>query len=108
MKASEILKAAKAKIATPETWTQGVYATDKYANVTTGYDRSATCFCSVGALQSVMHVSREREDAYDILRMAMGRAVPLFNDNHTHAEVMAKWDEAIALAEAEEAANATS
>ena len=35
----------------------------------------------------------------------MGYPISRFNDTHTHAEVMAKWDEAIALAEADEVEN---
>ncbi len=109
MKASEILVAAKAKIAQPENWTKGAYARDAEGSLAETNSSEAFCFCMVGALQSV----DDREHHY------ARRAVPFltrvvcelsptdswlttFNDTHEHHEVLQAFDVAIRLAQDDE------
>lgn len=110
MNVVEVLKAAKAKIDTPEKWTKGYYARAKDGNIRDATDKDACSFCSMGAIYSITdHMPEhgvllaERVGAY--LIAAMGTTVVDFNDRRAkdHEEVMAAWDRAIALAEAEAA-----
>lgn len=101
MKTSELLKAAKAKIAYEKCWTQGASARDAIGDAVDYTHDSAVCYCSTGILtkllpKSPQHVWRK---AWDALSKATCGFIAVYNDNHTHAEVMAKWDEAIKLAE---------
>lgn len=98
MKPSEQLRAGKALIATPETWTQGEWARNTQLHKVNVYSPKAVCWCSIGAALKV-DIS---EDALHHLRIAAGELVWMFNDRHTHAEVMEMWDRAIALAEKDE------
>lgn len=102
MKPSEILRKAKALIDTPEKWTQGFFALDINGKPVSENEFYACKFCSVGAILRTERVLTNRIPAYDYLGKTMGTYIDKFNDTHTHAEVMAKWDEAIALAEADE------
>ena len=107
MKHSEALKAAKAVIANPENWTQGWYY--KYKNGTSckRYE-DAECFCSLGALRKVndcyddyyLNGTLYLDLALETLNVKAG-SVFIFNDTHSHAEVMALFDKAIELAEKE-------
>lgn len=108
-KISEVLKEAKQLISKPENWTTGVYARDAEGiKVDTGNAR-ATCFCSLGAVFFVAKQSKlsfpQRADIIQHIKEANGLTSPVheYNDTHTHAEVMALWDKAIAAAEAQEA-----
>ena len=98
---SEILRKAKALIDTPEKWTQGAFARDRIGNQTLNLNDKAVCFCSAGALGRLNALDYQSIKIINYLAGVMGDIVG-FNDTHTHAEVMAKWDEAIALAEADE------
>lgn len=99
MKPSEILRKAKALIDTPEKWTQKAIARESLGIVVKFDAHNATRLDSLGALARVDFYNVGKPIGY--LNQAMGNIVT-FNDTHTHAEVMAKWDEAIALAEADE------
>ncbi len=93
------LIAAKALIDAPEKWCQGT--TSK------SYPDGSIGRCAFGALVAVNY---RREDnrlfrgAYNALlgeipsSATMATSVERFNDTHTHAEVMALWDRAIARA----------
>lgn len=103
MKQSEILIKAKGLIDTPEKWTQGEFARSEKGLSVQPTSPRATCFCSVGAIRKIgsrgcggVHIS------YDLLSGVMGGSVINFNDTHTHAEVMAAWDEAIKIAREKE------
>jgi hypothetical protein len=102
MTPSEILRKAKALIDTPEKWTKGSNARSMGGFKVSAYDESACKFCSIGALSKANNGDKRYSDIYYYLDAAMVTRVSAFNDTHTHAEVMAKWDEAIALAEADE------
>lgn len=95
------LRAAKALIAAPATWTQGNYALDQDEQPVRADDPDAVCFCSIGAIECLS----KNVDSWQ-QRGALKDAVPIgssiisFNDSHTHAEVMGVWNKAIATAEA--------
>jgi hypothetical protein len=94
---SEVLRAARALIDTPEKWSPD------------GWGDGDTR-CAVHALDStdgvLRHLSGQvhvADPAFQALSRAMGGYPGDFNDSHTHAEVMAAYDRAIAHAEAAEA-----
>jgi hypothetical protein len=104
MKPSEILRAARAKIATPERWTKGQFARDA-TGYWVSYDNSdAVGWCAEGAVYAVLLGHVKADDLFVFLDRASGGNTPFFNDapSTTHADVMAMFDRAIALAEAEE------
>lgn len=91
----EILVAARAIIANEKNWTQGAYAKDKDGMSTGVICSNAVCFCSIGAIRKITMSS----DAMEVLRNHMEDSIIAFNDGHTHKEVLAAWDEAIASLE---------
>ena len=98
---AEVLRAARAKIEKPEHWTQGVLSRD--ANGTPSFyaaaHTKAVCWCASGAIFSAAGES-DPLDALDAFRSMINGSIPQFNDTHTHAEVLAAFDKAIAAAEA--------
>ena len=92
----EILSAARAIIANEENWTQGRYAKDKDGSSIGVNCSSAVCFCSIGAIYKI---TMSPSHAMEVLRKHMGDSIMAFNDGHTHKEVLAAWDEAIASLE---------
>lgn len=115
MKTSEFLIKAKSLIADPKHWTQEHYARDNEGNICYWDDSGAVCFCSVGALYETSGYTHQGSRngihpvdplltrAYTYLDDAIGyTSIPLFNDKHTHEQVMQMWDKAIAQAIADE------
>ena len=114
----EILKAARQVIEKPEHWTQGQYArTAENAGVSYSNPR-AFCFCSQGAILKASHdqslkgtaeFSYNKDDLVPEIdeaitrldQFCVGGGIEQFNDapGRTHAEVLAKFDEAIASLE---------
>ena len=92
----EILVAARAIIANEENWTQGAYAKDKDGSSIGVNYSNAVCFCSIGAIRKITMFPF---DAMKVLRNHMEDSIIAFNDGHTHKEVLAAWDEAIASLE---------
>ena len=103
MSALDILKAARAKIAKPENWTQRAYQRDKNGNSLSVWDaQAATCWCARGAIWSIDPKGR-LTDAFKALELSVpDQTVTVFNDTHTHAEVLAAFDSAIAAEEAKQ------
>lgn len=102
-KTSELLREAKALIDTPDKWMQGEYCNES------SYEDS-TCFCSLGAIKKTLGRIVKYESDTNRVSIALGKVIPggyrniaSWNDESTHDQVMAKWNEAIALAEKEEA-----
>lgn len=107
MKTSEFLIESKKLIDTPYKWTQNALARDKNGNEVSHVRESAVCFCSIGAL---CHTWATKEDAnsYNIPAaeeyLLKSRddtsysSISVYNDTHTHVEVMEWWDKAIAAA----------
>lgn len=101
MSVKEILIKAKELINTPEKWMQEDYHND-----------DKTCFCTIGAVAHVSGVcngSAVKCPATDYLRNAVESelkqfdTVAVYNDTHTHADVMAMFDKAIEAAAKDEA-----
>jgi hypothetical protein len=100
----ELLREARALIDTPEKWTQGAFARDGKGDRVDELDKRACRFCASGATSRVTGIkSPAITPAYKAIQRAMGVGVfevSVFNDQHTHAEVLAAFDKAIAAEEA--------
>lgn len=86
---ADILRAAKARIGTPERWCKGTEAAYE------GWKLDGPTCAAFSLI--------DKRDAYDALcRAAGGACLPSWNDapERTHAEVMAVFDRAIAAEEA--------
>lgn len=113
MNTVELLKAARAKIEKPENWTQGAFAKNAEGhNTFLGHDDyvNVTCWCAWGAVEEAAGSGvRYSGDAMQALHCALPEGtewVPDFNDSHTHEEVLALFDRAIASEEAKTAKEA--
>lgn len=102
-----LLKAARKQIERPESWTQGHYARDASARKVHALDPTATRWCASGALAVVNNGFGAVElDALEMLGRVLengvygNRTVADYNDSCTHEEVLALFDDAIALSEA--------
>jgi hypothetical protein len=100
-----VLTHARDLIADPKKWTRDAYARTAKGVITGIGDEDAECFCAQGAIQRAARLSKA-VPAYDATEAAR-KALPAkyshienFNDAHgtTHADVMAFFDSAIALA----------
>ncbi|MBN7804871.1 hypothetical protein JZX86_05770 [Agrobacterium rosae] len=105
----QILRDARALIADEKNWTQGDYAKNSFGHSTGVKNENANCFCAIGALAKVQGIS-PNDDITGASFLALeasggaeklGFIVARFNDDHTHAEVIALFDRAIARAESE-------
>ncbi len=109
MLTSEVLIAAKARIDTPSKWAQGWFWYDADGEKMFGaaHERSRiTSCCSSGAIELACDFNViDSARAHEYLHRAMRRSVAVFNDTHTHAEVMVKFDKAIASAQQDEEAS---
>jgi hypothetical protein len=104
----ETLKAARQLISDPAKWTQRFKALDEFALPVDPKSERAICFCALGAMQNVTGLSRYHRPVFDAAEV-LNRKLPLYvtlsddeadftdyNDTHTHAEVLALFDAAIA------------
>ena len=108
----EILKEARATLATPGKWTRGALARSSLKACVDPCSEEANAFCTVGALQRAAHVTYEPcVDAHRAAAYAQARSelratlasrddVPSlthWNDHYTrqHAEVLELFDETI-------------
>ena len=89
----------------PERWTKGAYARDSKGRIIFGDDKKAVCFCTIGAHQHVLGDGDSwYSDDVDSMFERIGiQIVSEWNDDPstTHADILAKLDEAIAVARAE-------
>lgn len=96
MNTLEILTAARAKIADEKNWCQGEYARD-VDGVSTGANNSEACsWCSFGSIASIVGGFKGVYTSSEFLEKFMGDDIAKYNDSHTHSEVLAAWDWAIA------------
>lgn len=95
MTTREILIAARALIAAPEGWTQGEYARDADGCAVDPDNPDAVCFCALGAIERACERGIDGDEAIQAIQRIVG-LVAGFNDTHTHAAVVAMFDEAIA------------
>jgi hypothetical protein len=99
----EIMRAARALITPPGSWTQREAARDIDGQSTFPLYDDAICFCSLGAIDRAMGPERfyvQNALADHILRKYK-QGVVAWNDHptRTHAEVLAEFDEVIAKLE---------
>jgi len=100
MNALEVLTSARALISDPARWTQGHAARDTSGSFTGATRDDATCWCTIGACVRVADGGFS-EHVCELLTRAAGTSqIGSFNDTHTHAEVLAMFDQAITLAKA--------
>lgn len=119
MKAVTVLKKARKLIAKRENWCQGSEAEDEDCNVCLNpKDRSAAAFCMIGAIERVadtaesaglakLVLGKEIRGFKDYLKYSedpvacMDSAIADYNDDdrRRHADVLKKFDKAIARAE---------
>lgn len=95
----ELLKDARRKISLPENWTQGEMARSSEGKEVNPYSIHAVSWCMAGALQSFEGAAGE---AWLFMTKALGvNSLVHINDNPqtSHADIMAMFDRAIALAE---------
>jgi hypothetical protein len=97
----EILKAARELLAVPERWTKGAFGRD--SNDLSRFLLSvhkAVCFCSQGAIESVQLLALDQAKEIAAL-FGFATWSQVWNDapERTHAEVLARFDEAIAKLE---------
>lgn len=119
MTTAELLRAARALIAVPERWTQRATARDRAGAWCGAGDPRAARWCPDGALRNRVYrgkkswplgLRRDRARAYVAALRALEAAIGVpvlqhWNDapGRTHAQVVAAFSMAIALAEREEA-----
>lgn len=101
----EILSKAKDLISDPAKWTTGAsYRDAKGRDVS--YSAKVCSFCAIGAINAIanptasVRIWPEQEEAFTLLqRVIVANSddgyISAFNDNHTHAEVLAMFDLAI-------------
>ncbi len=106
METVEILEKARELISDESRWTKGEYARDDRGQDIEFNDPGACAFCALGA---VLVASGAEDDCDSVTADADRRLtqevggsfindVARFNDSHTHAEVLALFDRAIAAA----------
>lgn len=109
MKPLTVLRRARALITLPKNWTQDAYARNKRALPVSQEDPTACRWCAIGAISKVTRTAKNaavcysaRNAAAQFFSDAAGQHVVAFNDAATtkHADVLAVFDKAIALAKA--------
>lgn len=97
--ALEIIKSARELISDPERWSQGWYARDKRGDWTNFNSPTACKWCAMGAIRKMANADYEGYCVYLFALVGGAWELDDFNDNHTHAEVLALFDKAIAKLE---------
>lgn len=97
-----LLVAARAKIDTPDKWCKGVLAMDVHGCPVGEKSSKARRWCALGCVQSVAGDDNLDDIAVGFLYRNVGH-ISTFNDDEetTHADVLAMFDLAIALARKE-------
>lgn len=86
MSLREMLEATKAEIDKPQKWCRGI-------------SKDHRRICAVNAIDRLALAPRDYNRVIAALHTATnGRSIAEFNDTHTHAEIMALFDQAIAQA----------
>lgn len=101
MNIKELLIKARSFIENKDSWTQGYFAKNSDGFGINPDNENAVCFCSWGAMEKAAGHRLDLEDDNSLrhLKQFMDYNIPKFNDHHTHAEVLAAFDAAIAAAE---------
>lgn len=93
----DILKATREKISDPRHWTQGFFALDRKGFPTPALSEDAVSWCLEGALLNAC--TENYSKAWNVIVEIAGDIPTRFNDSHTHADVIALLDKAIAECE---------
>jgi hypothetical protein len=101
MNALEVLKAARERIAVPERWTQGCAARTSSGEPRFTGDPDAARWCAIGSIFHDHPYLTAATDAYAAVVDVVKGNLSEFNDSHTHSEVLAAFDRAIAKLESE-------
>lgn len=106
MTAAEVLRAARDMISDPKNWTRHQNARDAAGNPVLAWSADAVCWCSYGAVEAADPKYSTTCDPDDFLHSAVdekcpGLGVAEFNDSAEHADVLAVFDRAIEIAEAQ-------
>lgn len=103
MNTVEILRAARALIENPANWTKEHLARDLDDSSVLPSSGDAVCWCAAGAVMRA--ASDDAGPAYTLARDELIHALPEghtslvnFNDDSGHADVLALFDRAIAIA----------
>jgi hypothetical protein len=101
----EILVAARELISDPDHWAKGYFAFDKYNQRISPENKQAVKWCLVGAIRHsepegyANSIAAAQRIVSDLLADLPDASLPgylgLFNDQHSHEEVLAVLDEAI-------------
>ncbi len=95
---TEILIEARKLIEREENWTQEAFARQANGNNAYLHGPFACKFCTIGAVRRVTSDElTTKEKALDALRSVAQVPLAIFNDAHTHAEVLQLFDKAIKL-----------
>ncbi len=103
MKISEALKIARARIATPDKWTQKCVARNTFGTPCYENSTNATCWCAAVAIRLAAPELFVKSLAFCEAVLPHGVSVPWFNDHNSHGEVLEMFDRAIVKAIASEA-----
>jgi hypothetical protein len=96
----ETLKAARKLIIDPSHWTQGAFGRDSAGRKRwDGFHPDCTRWCASGALEKVTGKPLPKSAMRPLQEVMDSVDIATFNDHHTHAEVLAAFDEAIAKLE---------
>ena len=99
MTPTEILKAARELISDEAHWCQGRFACDETGDEAYTTEPRACRWCALGAVWAVAPGTVGIGAAERFLDIASGETITDYNDNHTHAEVLAMFDKAIKMSE---------
>lgn len=97
-----VLKSARARISDPEHWTRGALSRNICGDEVSADSPNACQWCMVGVLD-ISGFSPEVWRAESYLKLTTGGYIDQFNDHPdtTHADVLAAYDRAIEMAEAD-------
>jgi hypothetical protein len=99
MTTREVLVEARRLIEKPEHWTKDEDARDLHGLPVDPLDDDAARWCIGGAIRRIGGGSGTPE-VYDVIRAVISdEFISRFNDEHTHVEVLALFDKAIAACE---------
>jgi hypothetical protein len=96
------LVSARALIEDPKHWTQGANATDSSGKITMPNSPNACCFCANGAILKVCEGFLPISCVIPFLERGLpkdkelNQSLFVYNDTHTHSEVLKLFDQAIA------------
>jgi len=91
----QVLIKARELISKPENWTQRAVARTPEGHRTSALSTNAVCYCAMGALIKIYPLYQGSRHI-GTLAKAMGTTdIAHYNDNHTHAEVLAMFDKAV-------------